>query len=359
MNEPNFSICIPNFNYGKYIGETIQSVLDQTYRNFEIVVVDNASTDDSVKVVESFGSDRIRLYRNRLNVGFAPNLQRATERARNDFIILLSSDDLMNKDALQTYAEVLARRGERAQNSVLYAAVDVVGPKGELRYVHYKPRSAYHFEYAAPAHADSLNLDGDTEVQKGVDVLHWTLKSWRAAGAFCATCYPRRLWEQVEGYDVTYHLGPDSVFLHKLLSLNCDYIYVAKRLFRYRVHTSNQASTAAAQGALRAQLDGYLRTINYPNDLLSIAGVTRDSMRRTYIERMCAEPALSALADGRWLEAFRMFSFGLATHPSHAVRSKIALAAAGALALGPVGTLVCRAARRARQKGVELEPETS
>ena len=47
-----FSVCIPNYNYAAYIERTIRSVLAQTYPHYEIVVVDNASTDDSAKVVE-------------------------------------------------------------------------------------------------------------------------------------------------------------------------------------------------------------------------------------------------------------------------------------------------------------------
>ena len=61
MTNISFSICIPNFNYAQYIGETIQSVLDQTYQNFEIIIADNASTDNSVEVVQSFDDNRIRL----------------------------------------------------------------------------------------------------------------------------------------------------------------------------------------------------------------------------------------------------------------------------------------------------------
>ena len=97
MKEPTFSICIPNYNYGRYIGDTIQSVLDQSYPHFEIIVADNASTDNSVEVVQSFNDPRIRLVQNRYNVGFGPNLQRATMHARHDFVNLLSSDDQMNR----------------------------------------------------------------------------------------------------------------------------------------------------------------------------------------------------------------------------------------------------------------------
>ena len=65
-NNPNFSICIPNYNYGKYIGDTLKSVLSQTYQNFEVIVVDNASTDDSLEVVKSFKDDRIKLFINKV-----------------------------------------------------------------------------------------------------------------------------------------------------------------------------------------------------------------------------------------------------------------------------------------------------
>src|SRR5690349_10985865 len=73
------SVCIPNFNYGRYLRAAIESVLGQSHQDFEIVIADNASTDDSVEVVESFRDPRIRLRRNRTNVGFAPNVDRTTE----------------------------------------------------------------------------------------------------------------------------------------------------------------------------------------------------------------------------------------------------------------------------------------
>ena len=63
MKNIKFSICIPNYNYGSYIGETIKSVLNQTYENYEIIVVDNASTDDSLSVIKSFKDSRIKFLR--------------------------------------------------------------------------------------------------------------------------------------------------------------------------------------------------------------------------------------------------------------------------------------------------------
>src|SRR5262245_28546178 len=102
QKKPYFSVCIPNYNYEKFIGETIQSVLDQSFQDFEILVADNASTDDSVRVIQSFRSPQLRLLENRYNIGFSPNLDRATHDARGQHLLLLSSDDLMRRDALKT-----------------------------------------------------------------------------------------------------------------------------------------------------------------------------------------------------------------------------------------------------------------
>ena len=94
-----FSICIPNYNYGRYLGRTIQSVLDQQGADFELLVSDNASPDNSVDVVQSFADPSHRLQINACNVGFAGNLDKAAGMASNELMIMLSSDDLMRPGA--------------------------------------------------------------------------------------------------------------------------------------------------------------------------------------------------------------------------------------------------------------------
>ena len=70
----SLSVLIPNYNYARYIGLTIDSVLKQASADTEIVVTDNASTDSSVEVVRAYDDDRVRLSVNPCNVGFAANL---------------------------------------------------------------------------------------------------------------------------------------------------------------------------------------------------------------------------------------------------------------------------------------------
>ena len=125
-----FSICIPNYNYADYIGITIQSVLNQSYSNFEIIVADNASEDNSIAVVKSFNDDRISILVNNYNVGFSPNLDKATQGAKGDYIILLSSDDIMNPGALEEYAKIIYNHKGDENDLVMMSACDIIDSHG-------------------------------------------------------------------------------------------------------------------------------------------------------------------------------------------------------------------------------------
>jgi glycosyltransferase involved in cell wall biosynthesis len=93
--EPLVSILVSNYNYARYIGESLQSALDQTYRNFELVVCDDGSTDDSVQVIEEFEhkDSRVRFLR-KANGGQASGFNAAFAASRGEIITLLDSDDL-------------------------------------------------------------------------------------------------------------------------------------------------------------------------------------------------------------------------------------------------------------------------
>lgn len=94
---PLISVLIPNYNYVKYVATAVQSALDQTYPNLEVVVADNCSTDGAWELLsERFGSNpRVRLHRNERNIGMARNFDRLLELARGDFLLCLSSDDFL------------------------------------------------------------------------------------------------------------------------------------------------------------------------------------------------------------------------------------------------------------------------
>lgn len=88
------SVIMPTYNCGRFIRESIQSVLAQTYSQWELVVVDDCSTDDTESIVASFVDNRIRYYRNEKNCGAAITRNRALREAKGQWIAFLDSDDL-------------------------------------------------------------------------------------------------------------------------------------------------------------------------------------------------------------------------------------------------------------------------
>lgn len=93
MNSPLVSVIIPNYNYGQFLGECISSVLSQTYKNLEIIVVDNFSTDSSRQVVDSLKDSRLRFieFDNKGAVGRSRN--HGARIAAGAFLAFLDSDD--------------------------------------------------------------------------------------------------------------------------------------------------------------------------------------------------------------------------------------------------------------------------
>lgn len=94
------SIIMPNYNSEKYLEDTIKSILAQTYPNWELLFVDDCSTDNSLSIIEHFKDDRIRVFRNDKNCGAAVSRNIALEHACGRWIAFLDSDDLWHQDKL-------------------------------------------------------------------------------------------------------------------------------------------------------------------------------------------------------------------------------------------------------------------
>jgi len=107
---PLLSFVVLSYNYANYIGITIQSILDQTVGDFEIVVVDDASEDRSCDVIRAFGDVRIRLLVNDRNRGGAASYNRAVQAATGKYLVNLDADDWIVPDKAERQLAALTRQ---------------------------------------------------------------------------------------------------------------------------------------------------------------------------------------------------------------------------------------------------------
>ena len=95
------SIITPTYNCARFLPETINSVLQQTYTNWEMLIVDDCSTDNTEEIVRSFKDERIKYYRNEKNSGAAVSRNYALREAKGKWIAFLDSDDLWMPEKLE------------------------------------------------------------------------------------------------------------------------------------------------------------------------------------------------------------------------------------------------------------------
>lgn len=133
MMAPQVSILIPVYNREKYIANCIQSALSQTFPNFEIIIVDNASDDGTWEICQQYAvlDSRVRIFRNDSNIGPVHNWIRCTQESKAEFSKILFSDDMLEPRCLELMLKELfnervafvycaARIGEHIQNSVIF-----------------------------------------------------------------------------------------------------------------------------------------------------------------------------------------------------------------------------------------------
>lgn len=92
-NNPLVSVVMPAYNAEKFIDQAILSILDQTYKNFEFIIIDDGSKDSTLEVIKKYKDSRIVLLRNQNNVGVIRSLNKGIARARGKYIVRMDADD--------------------------------------------------------------------------------------------------------------------------------------------------------------------------------------------------------------------------------------------------------------------------
>lgn len=129
--EPLISIITPLYNSEKYIRETIESVLNQTYKNWEMLIVDDCSKDNGVKIVNEYvlKDKRIKLFKNEKNEGVSFTRNRAIDLSQGKYIAFLDSDDLWKKEKLKKQILFM----EKNNIDLSYTGYEKINMDGSLR----------------------------------------------------------------------------------------------------------------------------------------------------------------------------------------------------------------------------------
>ena len=124
------SIIIPAYNAQKYIKQTIQSVLQQTYTDWELIIINDGSTDGTLEEVSNFSDSRLKIF-NFPNAGVAISRNRGMSQASGEYIAFLDADDLWTSDKLISQLSALQANPEAA---VAYSWVDYIDESGKFLY---------------------------------------------------------------------------------------------------------------------------------------------------------------------------------------------------------------------------------
>ena len=129
MAGPLVSVVMPSYNHEAFVAEAIGSLIDQSFEEWELVVTDDGSPDDTVEVIGSFDDPRIRLHAFDRNRGACSAMNDAISRARGRYVAVLNSDDAFAPHKLATQVEYLERHPDRA---AVFATAEFIDENSEL-----------------------------------------------------------------------------------------------------------------------------------------------------------------------------------------------------------------------------------
>lgn len=284
--KPLVSICIPNYNYGHYLGHCLDSVLNQTYRNIEVCFSDNASTDNSYEIAyeykKKFESEGIyfHLNNNKYNLGSDANSRMATSRSEGEYIYTLASDDAINPGFIERCISVFE---EYPSVGLVMTSREEIDENGKI----YKQ---------LPFYNTSCFINGEDQaavfMMAGIAIPAQRMirrSATRKIGPF------QRKWNVAgDWYDN---------FLYSCVS---DVVYLKEDLVQYRVHTGNE--TNESEKTLMGIFEHY-QLINAFVDVAKSCGLQKPVLRYdeavAHLGDMCLRYAVRMLGDNQFEAAKR------------------------------------------------------
>ncbi len=228
---PLVSIIIPNFNHERFLKQRLDSVINQSFQDFEILFLDDASSDDSLNIVSAYRSNpRFRFFENRINSG-SPFTQwnRGIEHAKGKYIWIAESDDYADPSLLET---LVNRLEGHANVGLAYCQSLGVDQLGNTL-----------FSHEDMTHQLDPKRWGSDFQNKGNDECSRYLFFQNTIPNASAVLFKKTLFKQVGGADETMHLCGDWLLWTKIL-MKSDVDFTSRPLNFHRTHSDCVRSTS-------------------------------------------------------------------------------------------------------------------
>jgi len=207
---PKVSVVMAVYNGEKYLREAVESILNQTYRDFEFVIVNDGSKDSSLDIIKSYNDPRIRLVINEKNMGLIFSLNRGLSEAKTDLIARMDADDISVPERLEKQYDFMKQNPDI---TVVGTAIEVINQDGK-------------FVYLQPA------LEKDEAIKRGLSagcMFSHPTTMFRKKPVLSVGGY-RKESKAAEDYDLWVRLADD----YKFANINFPYL-------KYRKHGNNKS----------------------------------------------------------------------------------------------------------------------
>ena len=212
---PLISVILTTYNGEKYLAETLESVLNQTYTNLEIIIVDDCSTDSTIDIIKSYNDERIKLYVNEKNLGIGDNTNKALSLATGEFIMMQDHDDISSPSRAELQLKCLIDHPDVTGVVLPVKSFNSANPPSEI----YNKCDEYHI--------DKTPKDLKTMEIYGGYIPHPTL------------FYRKSILDKLDSYyNNNFTIAGDLYFIEKLNSAGARWILLSDYLLAYRVHNS-------------------------------------------------------------------------------------------------------------------------
>ncbi|WP_026888271.1 glycosyltransferase family 2 protein [Clostridium beijerinckii] len=221
--EPLVSILIPNYNYAHYLEQCLNSVLNQTYNNIEVIFCDNNSEDNSYQIAIQYqklfkeNGKYFELMKNKRNIGSSRNSSRCYYESEGDFVIFLSSDDFMESTFIEKCVNIMKKN---QYVGMVMAHRNEINEKGEI----FSTMPFYNKSCIIPGEEQSAVF-----MMAGIAVPSQIL--------IRRSIYEKSRKEAALAFQIA-----GDWFNNFLVSIYSDVAYIAEPLCNYRVHSGNETS---------------------------------------------------------------------------------------------------------------------